>query len=211
MADHLPNPPAGTDDDRPRWFSQTPETHSQWYVDRFRELAAEGADLAGEARFVDAVVSPGARVLDAGCGPGRLAGALHERGHDVVGVDVDPVLLAAAEADHAGPRWERADLATLDLGETFDAVVSAGNVLVFLAPGTEDEVVQRMAGHVAPGGVLVVGFRLDRHVTIESVEAAARAGGLEPEHRFSTWDLRPWSETADFVVAVLRRPGSDAA
>ncbi|MFJ6954165.1 SAM-dependent methyltransferase, partial [Micromonospora aurantiaca] len=47
-----------------RWVTDTKPGHSQWYVDRFRQLAAEGADLSGEARLLDALVPPGARVLD---------------------------------------------------------------------------------------------------------------------------------------------------
>lgn len=47
--------------------------HSQWYIERFREMARAGNDLAGEARFVDAMAARGARILDAGCGPGRVA------------------------------------------------------------------------------------------------------------------------------------------
>ena len=35
---------------------------------------------------------------------------------DVVGVDIDPALIAAAEVDHPGPVWLARDLATFDLG-----------------------------------------------------------------------------------------------
>ncbi|GAC1399344.1 MAG: hypothetical protein NVSMB60_11460 [Mycobacterium sp.] len=48
--------------------------HSHWYVKRFRTMARDGGDLVGEARLVDSMVARGARILDAGCGPGRLAG-----------------------------------------------------------------------------------------------------------------------------------------
>jgi 2-polyprenyl-3-methyl-5-hydroxy-6-metoxy-1,4-benzoquinol methylase len=74
--------------------------HSSWYVERFRSMAAAGRDLAGEARLLDAMVGRGARILDAGCGPGRVAAELARLGHDVVGVDVDPVLIEAAIEDH---------------------------------------------------------------------------------------------------------------
>ena len=89
--------------------------HSSWYIQRFRDMAARGDDIVGEARTIDAMVGRGSRILDAGCGPGRLGGYLHGVGHTVVGVDVDPALIAAAEIDHPGPRWLAADLADLDL------------------------------------------------------------------------------------------------
>ncbi len=92
-----------------RWVEITRENpdHSTWYVERFRTMAADGDDLDGEARLIDAMVPRGARLLDAGCGPGRVGGRLSVLGHDVVGVDVDPVLIAAAEHDHPGPALAR--------------------------------------------------------------------------------------------------------
>ncbi|MEW2538543.1 class I SAM-dependent methyltransferase [Micromonospora chalcea] len=194
-----------------RWVTDTKPGHSQWYVDRFRQLAAEGADLSGEARLLDALVPPGARVLDAGCGTGRVAAALAARGHDAVGVDADPALVEAARADHPGPRFLVADLAELDLAaqgeaEPFDAAVLAGNVMVFVAPGTERDVLARVAAHVRPDGLVVVGFATDRGYPVGDLDADAVAAGLRPEHRFATWDLRPWRDDADFAVSVLRRP-----
>lgn len=191
----------------PRWFSGTKEGHSQWYVDRFRQLAAEGADLEGEARLVDAMVAPGSRVLDAGCGTGRLSAALHRRGHDVVGVDVDPVLVEAARADHQGPRFEQGDLSTLDLDvRDFDLVVCAGNVMVFLAPDTERAVLERLRDHVRPGGRLVIGFRREEVYPYVQLDDDVRAAGLTLEHRFSSWHLDPFTEESDFAVSVLRAP-----
>lgn len=193
--------------DLPRWFTETKDDHSQWYVDRFRTMAAEGADLEGEARMIDAMVPRGARVLDAGCGPGRLAGALARRGHEVWGVDVDPVLVEAAEADHPGPTYRVADLSTLDLGtEPFDLVVCAGNVMLFLAPDTERSVLERLHGHLRPGGRLVIGFRRDSDAyTWDRLDADAADVGFRVDHRFGTWDLEPWTEESDFAVTVLRR------
>lgn len=195
----------------PRWITDTGEGHSEWYVERFRTMAAEGADLAGEARLIDAMVGRGARILDAGCGPGRVGAELHARGHVVVGVDVDPVLIAAAEEDHPGPRWIVQDLAELDLAahgvdEPFDAAVLAGNVMVFLASGTEPEVLRRVGRHVTADGVIVVGFHTDRDLTLVDFDAAVADAGLRIEHRFATWDLRAWHEGADFAVTVLRHP-----
>ncbi|WP_431921106.1 class I SAM-dependent methyltransferase [Micromonospora wenchangensis] len=193
-----------------RWATETGPEHSQWYIDRFRRLAAEGADLAGEARLVDAVVAPGSRVLDAGCGTGRVGAALAARGHRVVGVDADTVLVEAARTDHPGPRWLVADLATLDLAadgeaEPFDAAVVAGNVMAFVAAGTEPAVLTRIAAHLRPDGVVLVGFGLDRGYRLDHFDSDLAGAGLRLEQRFATWDLRPWRDDADFAVSLLRR------
>lgn len=194
--------------DTPRWFTEHPPKHAQWYVERFRRLAAEGADLAGEARLVDTLVAPRSRILDAGCGPGRVGAELHARGHTVVGVDVDPELVAAARADHPGPRWLVGDLSELDLADEapFAAVVLAGNVLPFLAAGSEPAVLSRLAAHLGPDGVVAAGFGTDRGYPLAEFDAHCAGAGLVREHRFATWDLRPWVADAPFAVTVLRKP-----
>lgn len=194
-----------------RWVTDTKPGHSEWYVERFRRMAAEGADLGGEARLVDAMLPPGGRVLDAGCGPGRVGSLLHERGHTVVGVDADPVLIAAAEEDHPGPRWLVADLTVLDLAsageaDPFDGAVLAGNVMVFLAPGTEAAALSRVAAHVRPDGFVVTGFHTNRELSLEAFDRAVAEAGLRLDLRFATWDLRAWHDEADFAVSVLRTP-----
>ena len=194
----------------PRWITETKPGHSQWYIDRFRQMAADGDDLAGEARLIDAMVPRGSRILDAGCGPGRVGAALHAAGHEVVGVDVDPELIAAAQADHPGPTWLVNDLAELDLPgrgitEPFEVIVSPGNVMVFLAPDTEVQVLRRLAAHLADGGRLVVGFHTNRELSLEAFDDAAAQAGLVLDLRLATWDLRPWTPDADFAVSILRR------
>ena len=196
-----------------RWVDLTTRdpNHSAWYVERFRTMAAKGDDLHGEARFVDALVARGARILDAGCGPGRIGGELARRGHVVVGVDQDPVLLAAAEEDHPGPTWLEGDLAELDLPgrgitEPFDAIVCAGNVMAFLAPSTRREVLARLGAHLADEGRIAVGFGADRDYEFDEYRADVAAAGLEIDVELATWDLRRLEPDSDWLVTVLRRP-----
>lgn len=193
------------------WIRITRENpdHSTWYIERFRSMAAAGDDLDGEARLIDAMVPRRARILDAGCGPGRVGGFLADAGHEVVGVDIDPVLIAAAVEEHRGPRWIVADLAELDLSEHgvtegFDVVVCAGNVVTFLAPSTREEVLRRLGAQLREGGRVVVGFGTDRGYEVERFLADARAAELVPDLLLSTWALHPFHEGDTFVVAVLR-------
>ena len=196
--------------DKSKWIEQTEQdpNHSHWYVERFRTMAAEGADLDGEARMIDAMVPRGSRILDAGCGPGRTGGALARAGHDVVGVDVDPVLISAAEQDHPGPRWLVGDLAEIDLpamgiDEGFDVIVSAGNVMAFLAASTRREVLTRLGRHLRGDGRVVVGFGAGRDYEFDAFRSDVAAAGLGFELELSTWDLRPFTADSDFLVAVL--------
>lgn len=183
--------------------------HSFRYIERFRSMERDGADLAGEARLIDAMVPRGARILDAGCGPGRLGGYLARVGHSVVGVDVDPVLIEAAEHDHPGPRWLVGDLAQLDLpargiAEPFDVVVSAGNVMAFLAPSTRVQVLSRLKAHLNPNGRAVIGFGAGRDYEFTDFLADTAKAAFETDLLVSTWDLRPFNEDSDFLVAILR-------
>ena len=184
--------------------------HSARYVQRFRDMAAAGKDLGGEARFVDAMVARNSRILDAGCGPGRVGAFLHACGHHVVGVDVDPVLIAAAEEDHPGPIWLVGDLAELDLpsrgvGERFEAIVAAGNVMAFLAPSTRRLVLSRLGAHLADDGRLVVGFGVGREYEFSDFRSDVSAAELNIDVQFSTWDLRPFTSESDFLVAVMSK------
>ena len=195
-----------------RWIELTEGNpdHSSWYVERFRAMTSAGEDLGGEARLVDAMLERHARVLDAGCGPGRVGGHLAQAGHDVVGVDIDPVLIAAAEHDHPGPIWLVADLAELDLPavgieEPFDAIVCAGNVLPFLDPSTRRTVLERLAAHLRPDGRIAAGFGSGRDYPFPEFLHDVAQAGLVPDALFATWDLRPFTEESDFLVSVLSR------
>ncbi|HYO01185.1 MAG TPA: class I SAM-dependent methyltransferase [Mycobacterium sp.] len=194
-----------------RW-QDTDAPRGEGYDARWTELAASGASIHGEADLVDDLLpeTGGGRVLDAGCGTGRIAVELTRRGHSVVGVDADAAMLDAARTKAPGNPWILADLADLpeSIGSTpFDVVLLAGNVMIFLTPGTEGLVVQELADRLAAGGLLVAGFSIkpDR-LTLQEYDRLARAAGLDDVARWATWDREPY-DGGDYAVSVHRRAG----
>ena len=175
------------------------------YQARFDQLAARGVDVHGEVDFLLGLEPAPTSVLDAGCGTGRVAIELDRRGVDVVGTDVDEAMLATARRLAPGLDWIQADLAELDLGRTFDAVVLAGNVLLFVAPGSQAEVVRRCGEHLRPGGALVAGFSIrPGGYSTDDLDEHAEAAGLIVAERWATWDRQPWHEGGEYAVTVLR-------
>jgi len=176
--------------------------NGEQYQEWFDTLAAQGVDVQGEANFV-AALAPRS-VLDAGCGTGRVARELAARGIDVVAVDIDPSMIAAAQ--HRSPSLEChvADLVDLALGRTFSVVVMAGNVPLFTSPGTQAAVVVGCARHLEPGGALVAGFQLGRGYELAEYDEHCRACGLELAERWSTWDRDPFPGDGTYAVSVHR-------
>ncbi len=176
------------------------------YDARWRTLAARGANVHGEADLVETLLREKGRtrVLDAGCGTGRVAIELARRGFSVVGVDADAPMLAAARAKAPELAWLQADLADLQGGpnDEFDLIVLAGNVMIFVSPGTEGRVLEQLTARLAPGGLLVAGFQLRRgRISLAEYDRLAGAAGLTPVARWSTWDREPFVG-GDYAVSV---------
>ncbi|MET8046429.1 methyltransferase domain-containing protein [Streptosporangium sp. NPDC005286] len=222
---------------RSRWADIAGDDAGERYAARFARLAESGADTHGEARLCAGLLPPGARVLDAGCGTGRVAIRLAELGYDCVGVDLDASMLEVARRTAPELPWILADLSDLgdlgDLGgsaefaeravsgerrgqgERFDMVVAAGNVIPLLAPGTEARTVAGLAALLRPGGLLVSGFGLDAAhlplasatVTLADYDAWCQASGLAPLRRLATWDGAPYDGGGYAVSVHVRTPG----
>jgi SAM-dependent methyltransferase len=163
------------------------------------------------------MIAPGSRVLDAGCGTGRIAIRLTELGYVCTGVDLDPSMLAEARRSAPDIPWLQADLASLqsiaaNIWAPFDLVVAAGNVIPLLASGTELAVVKSLAAQLRIGGLLVAGFGLDAaHLPTDSApvdlvgyDRWCASAGLELADRFATWDRAPY-QGGGYAVSVHRR------
>ena len=192
----------GARPDASRWLRDPSVARGATYDAHFERLAASGADVHGEATLV-ADLAPGPRILDAGCGTGRVAIELASRGFEVTGTDLDPAMLDAARAKAPHLTWHLADLAEIDLGTQHDVVVLAGNVLIFVAPDTEAQVVHRAAAHLAPNGLLIAGFSVrSGGYGPAAMDTHAEQAGLTMVARWSSWDRTPWSPASDYQVSV---------
>lgn len=188
------------------------EGYARRYAEAFDGLAASGKDVHGEVDLVVALAGSGASVLDAGCGTGRVAARLADLGHDVAGVDVDPAMVEVARDRRPDVVWHVADLAALDLGRTFDVVVSAGNVIPFVPLADLPAAARGLARHAAPGGLVVCGFGLDAAhlpagapvVPLAAYDEAMAGAGLSLEARYAGWDQAGYDGGA-YAVSVHRR------
>ncbi len=200
-----------TDAPRTRWSELSGGAEAAAaYQRRFDDLAASGRDVHGEAELVARLAAPPARILDAGCGTGRVSSELTRRGFRCVGVDADADMVAIARRRDPDTTYVVQDLSRLDLAETFDLVVLAGNVIPLLAPGTLAVTMSRIAANVVPLGVVVAGFGLDAShlpdrcpvTSIAAYDRACEAAGLHPVRRYATWDRVRWAPEDRYVVAV---------
>ena len=148
---------------------------------RLRFLDAEGAkpamQYAKRRSFELLAVSPGASILDVGCGSGEdarvLAGLVGPRGR-VVAIDVDPAMLAESERRLGGQglpiELRRADICELaDAAGTFDGCRAERTFLHLADPV---RALAQMVRVLKPGGNLVV---VDRDIETRTVDMPDRA------------------------------------
>ncbi|KDN81014.1 class I SAM-dependent methyltransferase [Kitasatospora cheerisanensis] len=177
---------------------------------RFAELVSAGEDIDGEARLADTLLPRGARVLDAGAGMGRVTAALLHRGHDVLAIEPDESLVRQARATYPGLPIQERDILDLTPDDgPFDLVVCVGNVMVYLAEGTEREALRAMRAVLGENGRILVGFHLQdppphaRTYAASEFEADLTAAGLRVDLRAGTYQLHPANDA--YGVWVLSR------
>ena len=122
---------------------------ASWYDDW---IVAPEDDLVAQSLFELVGQRRAERILDLGCGQGRIARPLAAAGNEVVGVDLSRKLLAIARAsDGDSIRYIHADVCTLDWwdGTAFDGVIAS---MALMDVDNLDGAVTTVATTLRPGG-----------------------------------------------------------
>lgn len=117
-------------------------------------------DYSAEVELIERVFGTYAqgvvrRVLDLGCGTGGHATPLAERGYQVTGVDRSPDMIRQAVERGSAAQFHVGEIAGLDLGETFDAVLMMFAVLGYQVGNADVQMALATARrHLRPSGLL---------------------------------------------------------
>lgn len=142
----------------------------------------------GDEDFYRAVCAGAHRVLELGCGSGRILAVLADQVEDLFGVDSsDEALALAREKLPASVRLQRADMATFDVGSGFDRVLIPFNGIYCLPDlAGVRRTFQQVEKALAPGGLLV----FDGYSGDAFHEDASFEEGFDEEEEIATVDAR---------------------
>jgi SAM-dependent methyltransferase len=157
------------------------DTVAEDYATHLPDTRAEAPiDLAMVDAFAAAVTELGdPRVLDAGCGAGRMSRYLAGRGCRVHGADLSPAMVAQARRNHPDLAFTVGSLSDLPYPDDHFAGVMLWYSIIHTPPGGQARLFAEATRVLRPGGYLLVGFQAGEGT--RDVSAAYRRFGHEVE------------------------------
>ena len=144
------------------------------YERRAAQFDAERSKSLHERHWLDrflALVEPGGRILDLGCGAGDpVAGYFMSQGFGVLGVDASHEMISLARRRYPDGDWRVGDMRELDVSKSFDGIVG-WNSFFHLTPDEQRDVLVRIGRHLNPGAALML------TVGVEAGEVIGHVGG----------------------------------
>jgi SAM-dependent methyltransferase len=107
------------------------------------------------------------RVCDLGCGPGHVARYLHDRGVDILGIDLSPGMLEQARKLNPGIEFQQGNMLVLDAEDGAWAAIVAFYSIVHLPKADVPQAFREMRRVLKPGGLLFLAFHLGDEVLHE--------------------------------------------
>lgn len=204
------NPPQGTATTTDERVLNEVDTYGPAYM-RVAERLGGYEETEAEAEQVIELLGlqAGDLVLDAACGFGRFAEALHRRGLEAVGIEISPTAVAEAERRCPGPRYVLHDLTQpLPAGVgPFDALVNVYSSFGYGVTVSEDmEMLACLHRALRPGGSIVMqlsDLERSRHRLRSDAEPVVRwTNGVKETLTvsFATGELHVRYELDDDVV-----------
>lgn len=145
------------DDGRP--LSELAALTQDIYERNAARFDAERGKTLFERAWLDrflGLLSPGAHVLDLGCGTGDpIAAYTSDAGCRVTGMDASGAMLEIARRKAPGGDWRQGDMRTLDLPDRFDGIL-AWNSFFHLTRDEQRSVLPRLARHLRGPGALML-------------------------------------------------------
>lgn len=150
---------------------------------RYYDLLYRDKDYAAEVEYIDRLLqlngAAGSELLEFGSGTGKHGRLLAQRGYRVTGIERSADMVAQAEQVD-GFQCQVGDISTVQLGRTFDAVLSLFHVISYQVSNESVQAVfARAAEHLTPGGLFI--FDVWYSPAVYALRPSVRVKRLEGE------------------------------
>jgi len=164
--------------------------------------------------YLERIPSPGASILELGCGTGRVTLALIPYCNYIHGIDLSPAMIAICRQKliregipPANAQVEQGDITRFDLGRTFDLIIAPFRVFQNLETDAEvDGLLGNIHQHLAPGGTCILNvfkpFLFPEDLKKQWVRQEEKLSWEAPVEggRLECYDRRPKMDTEKLIL-----------